>query len=92
MMTEMVKLVERIAAALEKIAEALAAKVCCPSLRGQAMTYPEPEVTNSYEAALTIISNHGHEIASEECADIAHKGLIGDLNFLISWEAPNLGA
>lgn len=52
------------------------------------MTYPEPEVYDSYEAALQIVSDHGERISSAECADIAHKGLIGDISWLLAWQEP----
>ena len=46
------------------------------------------EAIQSYELALRIISDWGAKISSEECADIAWRGETGDLNWLLSWEAP----
>ena len=46
------------------------------------------EHVDAYEQALFIISNHGYQISSEECAQIAHKGLIGDTAWLLAWQEP----
>lgn len=52
------------------------------------MTSRLSEIVETYELALTIIANHGHEIASEEAEQIAAKALSEDHNWLVSWEAP----
>lgn len=51
-----------------------------------------PEDYDAVHTALAIISRYGHLISSEECADIAHKGLLGDVSWLMAWEAPDDGS
>lgn len=46
------------------------------------------EAIQSYELALRIIADWGEHLSSAECADIAYRGETGDLNWLLSWEAP----
>lgn len=38
--------------------------------------------------ALRIISEFGHLLDGEECATIAYKGELGDIAWLLAWEAP----
>lgn len=46
------------------------------------------EAIQSYELALQLIEQYGGLISGEECSQIAFRGESGDLNWLLSWEAP----
>lgn len=47
------------------------------------------DFVDSYELGLTMISNHAWQISSDECAQIAHKSLIGDISWLLAWQEPS---
>lgn len=52
------------------------------------MPATDPDVIEAYELALRIISEFGHQLDPEECAQIAWRGETGDHGWLLGWQAP----